>query len=85
MKALFIPLKTEWFMAFKSGKKKTEYRLYGPRWNENTVIPGRPVTLSHGYSGDRIKTKVLRLRKIKNTITDIYPKNATLAAIDLFL
>lgn len=84
-KPLFVPLKTEWFRAFENGTKTTEYRLYGPRWNERTIFTGRPVTLSHGYSGARIKAKVKGLRKIKNTITSLYPKGATLAAIDLCL
>lgn len=83
MKPLFIPLKTEWFRAFERGTKKTEFRLYGPRWNESTVIPGRPVTLSHGYSGDRISATVKRMRIVKNTITDLYPRGSLLCAIDL--
>jgi len=83
MKPLFIPLKTEWFRAFERGDKKTEFRLYGPRWNEGTVIKGRAVTLSHGYSGARITATVKRMRIVANTITDIYPAGALLCAIDL--
>lgn len=49
MTPLFIPLKTEYFEAFKSGTKTVEYRPYGPRWNENTCPIGRPVVLSKGY------------------------------------
>ena len=49
MKPLFIPLKKEYFAQFEQGQKTAEYRLYGPRWNENTCLPGRPVTLSCGY------------------------------------
>ena len=49
MKPLFIPLKTEYFEAFKAGTKKVEYRPYGPRWNERTCRVGRPVVLSKGY------------------------------------
>lgn len=49
MTALFIPLKTEYFEAFKAGTKRTEYRVYGPRWNERTCTVGRPVVLSKGY------------------------------------
>ncbi len=49
MKSLFIPLKTEFFEALKNRTKDTEYRVYGPRWNENTCKEGRPVTLSKGY------------------------------------
>lgn len=49
MKALFIPLKTEYFRAFQAGTKPVEFRQYGPRWNERTCYLGRPVVLSHGY------------------------------------
>jgi hypothetical protein len=49
MKALFIPLRSEYFEAFKAGTKTTEYRVYGPRWNERTCAVGRPVVLSKGY------------------------------------
>lgn len=48
-KPLFIPLKTEYFEAFKAGTKDTEYRWYGPRWNEDTCRRGRSVVLSKGY------------------------------------
>src|SRR5688572_15733164 len=46
---LFVPLKAEYFNDFASGMKTTEYRLYGPRWNERTCRPGREVVLSLGY------------------------------------
>lgn len=49
MKPLFIPLKSEFFDAFAAGTKDTEYRVYGPRWNETTCAQGRPVVLSKGY------------------------------------
>lgn len=48
-KALFIPLKAEYFDAFADGSKREELRLYGPRWNERTCAIGRRVTLSRGY------------------------------------
>lgn len=54
-KPLFVPLKTEHFEAFERGDKDTEFRLYGPRWNERTCHVGRKVVLSHGYG----KTKRL--------------------------
>jgi len=46
---LFIPLKREYFEAFLSGKKREEFRPYGPRWNERTCRIGRRVVLSLGY------------------------------------
>lgn len=53
-KALFIPLKAEYFKAFERGEKNEEYRLYGPRWNEHTCEEGREVTLAYGYSKRRL-------------------------------
>lgn len=48
-KPLFIPLKGEFYDAFVRGEKTTEYRPYGPRWNERVCRVGRPVVLSRGY------------------------------------
>ena len=48
-RGLFIPLNREYYEDFRMGLKKTEYRKYGPRWNERTAYPGRRVTLSLGY------------------------------------
>ena len=53
VRPLFIPLKREYFEAFENGTKQTEYRLYGPRWNEQTCAIGRPVVLSLGYGKAR--------------------------------
>lgn len=83
MKPLFVPLKRQYFEQFANGTKRTEYRLYGPRWHEGTVVPGRPVTLSLGYSGARLSGVVVKMRKIKNTITDLFPRGAYLCAIDI--
>lgn len=52
-KPLFIPLKGQWYNDFENGSKDTEYRLYGPRWNERTCRIGRPVILSYGYGKKR--------------------------------
>ena len=71
MKHLFIPLKKEYFLAFENHEKTTEYRQYGPRWNEGTVYAGRSVTLCLGYNGRQLTAIVLGMRKIKNNITDI--------------
>ena len=49
MKPLFIPLKREYFEAFKAGTKTEEFRPEGPRWNRRTCPIGRPVVLSLGY------------------------------------
>jgi hypothetical protein len=52
-KPLFIPLKAEFFEAFERGEKDTEYRVYGPRWNDRTCAIGREVVLSCGYGKKR--------------------------------
>lgn len=46
---MFLPLKTEYYNAFKDGSKSEELRLYGKRYNEKTCQPGRYVLLSKGY------------------------------------
>jgi len=60
-KPLFIPLKREWFEAFRDGRKTIEYRPFGPRWNERTCLVGRPVVLSLGYGkAHRLTGRVAR-------------------------
>jgi hypothetical protein len=62
--ALFIPLYTRYFVAFKEGRKKTEFRDYGPRWNERTCLPGRRVTLSKGYGKyERLSGRVTKFSR----------------------
>jgi predicted anti-sigma-YlaC factor YlaD len=63
-KALFVPLKTRYFRAFESGVKTIEYRRAGARWNECSCWIGRPVTLSHGYSGARLYARVASVQRI---------------------
>ncbi|NDV27704.1 hypothetical protein [Desulfovibrio sp. JC010] len=46
---LFMALKTEHYLPFRSGEKKYEIRQYGKRWNEDTCRIGRLVSVSHGY------------------------------------
>ena len=48
-KPLFIPLKREYFEAFRTGDKTEEFRPEGARWNARTCYVGRPVVLSLGY------------------------------------
>lgn len=56
---IFIPLRSEYFLRFRSGSKNTEYRPYGPRWNERTCWEGRAVTLSRGYGKtERLKGRI---------------------------
>lgn len=83
-KPLFIPLKTVHYNAFKAGIKTKEYRVFGPRWNHDTCLPGRDVILSKGYgksdrTNGRIKSvAVKRISEIeidvRDTLRDLYPK-----------
>lgn len=88
-KPMFIPLRTEWFRKIESGEKDTEYRAYGPRWNEKHCRVGRAVTLSLGYG------KRCRLSKVISSFSvldwadappearAIYPDAAFISAIGL--
>lgn len=63
---LFIPLCREWYERFERGEKTTEFRAYGPRWNERACVPGRRVTLSCGYGKKRrIGGTIKAVRKIR--------------------
>jgi hypothetical protein len=60
---LFIPLRTEFFRAFESGQKDTEFRPYGARWNEHTCREGREVILSLGYGKrERLRGRIESFR-----------------------
>lgn len=87
-KPLFIPLRTYWFNEFASGDKDTEYRAYGPRWNERTCRVGREAVISHGYSGARINRRVAAFLKLTRaesppSALEIYPNAEFIAAIYL--
>jgi len=84
---LFIPLKREWFEAFKSGNNKREWRRYGPRWNKGTCTPRRRVTLSLGYSGARLYGRVssFRTARAKGAAASIYGKGTKCAVIGIKL
>lgn len=70
---MFIPLKAEYYDAFLDGSKDREFRLYGPRWNERTCVPGRRVTLSRGYGKQqRRKGRVRDFRAI--SFYDLSPR-----------
>lgn len=88
MKPLFIPLRKHWFEAFASGEKNCEWRPYGPRWNERTLIEGRDVVISSGYSGARLSKRILTWIRVPATqapheVRDIYPDVAQFVAIEL--
>lgn len=69
MKPLFIPLKGEFYDQFESGQKDTEYRPFGPRWNERTCPVGREVVLSRGYGKARRLQGTVKHFSISTVIT----------------
>ena len=88
-KALFIPLRAEWFGKIESGEKNTEYRAYGPRWNEKSCRVGRAVTLSRGYGKAYRLSRAISSFVVLNwadappEARRIYPDAAFIAAIGL--
>ncbi len=86
MKPLFIPLRTEWFRQFEAGTKDTEYRAYGPRWNERTCTLGRPAVLAHGYGHPRLHRTVMGFSVLERdraplVAQQIFPNAPLIAAI----
>lgn len=68
-KALFLPLRTEYFEAFCNGSKREELRQYGPRWNETTCTVGRTIILSKGYGKQsRMKGRIWRFKKQRGNL-----------------
>ncbi|XPV77964.1 MAG: hypothetical protein ACNI27_08595 [Desulfovibrio sp.] len=67
-KPLFLPLKTKYYEAFKSGEKTEELRKYGGRWTEKTCFVGRKVTLSKGYG---------KQNRLKGVIVSFETKHGT--------
>ena len=85
---LFVPLKTQYFRAFEDGSKTIEYRRYGARWNECSAWIGRPVTVSHGYSGARLYGHVVSVQRVPGSALpdpDPYESTDELIAITLEL
>ena len=62
---IFCPLRTEPYQAIRAGKKRIEWRPYGPRWNREVVRRGRAITFSHGYSGERVAGTVTGVRRVE--------------------
>lgn len=92
-KPLFIPLRREYFEAFRSGTKREEYRKTGGRWNARTCRPGRAAVLSLGYGKkSRVEARVAYFRRVplcslpqdaRDTIRAIYGPVETVACIGL--
>ena len=50
---------------FENGEKDTEYRIFGPRWNEKTCPVNRDVVISNGYGKrNRMEGKITCFDKV---------------------
>jgi hypothetical protein len=70
-KPLWIPLKREYFEAFRNGTKTIEYRHYGGQWTEKHIYVDRHATLGCGYSGPRLRAIVVKF-ETREMETKIY-------------
>lgn len=60
VKALFVPLKAEYYLKFENGLQDCEIRPDQYRgWSRKNVYPGRPITLSYGYGKQRRISKII--------------------------
>jgi hypothetical protein len=59
--SLFVPLRGEWFDAIARGDKTDEWRRLGVRFNLDTCSVGRELILSRGYSGARLRVRVVEV------------------------
>lgn len=82
---LFIPLRREWFEAFARGSKTREWRRYGGVWTERHCWPGRPVTLSLGYSGARLRGHIVDFskRRAAGSAAAVYGRRAICAVLTI--
>lgn len=89
-KPLFLPLTGRWFDQFANGRKDTEFRRLGPRWNEKTCRVGRTVTLSRGYGKQhRLSGVVVGFHVVgpdaDPAIREVFPEGDEFAAIKIQL
>jgi hypothetical protein len=82
-----VPLRRQWFIAFRDGEKRHEWRRYGPRWNETTCYVGRAVVLGCGYSGPRLAAVVVSFQRRKATkaVAAIFGEGTVCAVIEIDL
>jgi hypothetical protein len=88
MKPLFVPVYKSVFAAFVAGTKVDEWRPYGVRWNERTLVTGRRMILSCGYSGPRLSATIVSWSRVGATrapqsVLAIYPNVRTFVRIQL--
>lgn len=74
----FIPLAADPFNQFKAGDKRHELRKWSKRWRSKFFPVGRRVTLSLGYSGERLYGTVRSYKIQEGWGIDVGFRNAVL-------
>lgn len=75
MKNIFIPLKKQFYEAFRDGSKVWELRGNQGQFNYSRIIPGRKAILAWGYGYPRLVAHVVEVRtydSIAQIPKDIY-------------
>jgi hypothetical protein len=88
VKPLFVPLRATYWKQFRARSKTTEWRAWGPRWNDRVIAPWRAVVLSCGYSGPRLHGVVVSIRRVARSQAPIdaqaiYPDVEAFCAFDV--
>ncbi len=70
---LFVPLSSEPYTWFESGKKEWELRRYGRQYTDNNIKVGRLVELRQGYSNpENALWGIIVDSKICDTLSDVF-------------
>jgi hypothetical protein len=88
--SIFVPLRSEHWAAFRDLRKSIEWRAWGARWNDRTIVPGRTIILSKGYTRDRLHGVVVKVHRVPRALAPdgaraIYPDVETFCAIEIAL
>ena len=89
-KPIFVALRSEHWNDFRDRRKSIEWRAWGARWNDRTIIPGMPIILAKGYTRDRLHGVVVRVQRVSRPLAPdaalaIYPDVEAFCAIEIAL
>lgn len=90
IKSIFVPLRSKHWIDFRDRRKSIEWRAWGARWNDRTIIPGSTIILAKGYTRDRLHGVVVRVQRVSRPLAPdgtlaIYPDIETFCAIEIAL
>ena len=89
-RSIFVPLRSKHWNDFRDRRKSIEWRAWGTRWNDRTIIPGSTIILAKGYTRDRLRGVVVRVQRVSRSLAPdaalaIYPNVETFCAIEIAL